>query len=113
MREEGKDFSHEMYEEMKKQAQKEKTVRETVDPEFEVAFRKLNLNRLFNEFNARPMRSNPEELHDNIMVPLARQKMNKKDLLRIKFTQQHKLKREGNRTLRNQFTVEMEKMMDI
>ncbi|TNV86325.1 hypothetical protein FGO68_gene2055 [Halteria grandinella] len=113
MRQEGRDFSHEMYEEMKKQAQKEKTVRETVDPEFEAAFRKLNLNRLFNEFNARPMRSNPEELHDNIMVPVARQKMNKKDLLRLRFVQQHRLKREGQRTLRNQITVEIEKMRDF
>lgn len=57
MKESGQEFSHEMYEEMKKQAQKEKTVREQVDPEFEEAFKKLNLNRLFQEFQARPMRS--------------------------------------------------------
>lgn len=57
MHDEGKGFSHEMYEEMKKQAGQEKTVRDTIDPESEAAFRKLNLNRLFNEFNARPMRS--------------------------------------------------------
>jgi hypothetical protein len=43
-----------MYEEMKRQ---QTTVRDKVDPEFEAAFRKLNLNRLFQEFNARPMRS--------------------------------------------------------
>ena len=57
MKVEGKDFSHEMYEEMKRRASQERTVRETVDPEFEAAFKKLNLNRLFAEFNARPMRS--------------------------------------------------------
>ena len=39
---------------MKKSA-KEKTVRDTVDPEFEAAFRKLNLNKLYNEFIARPI----------------------------------------------------------
>lgn len=70
MRAEGKDFSQEQYEEMKKQ--QGKTVRETVDPEFEAAFRKLNLNRLFQEFNARPMRSQPDELHEQIMVPVSR-----------------------------------------
>jgi hypothetical protein len=72
MRAEGKEFSQEMYEEMKRRAAQEKTVRETVDPEFEAAFKKLNLNRLFAEFNARPMRSAPEELHENLMVPVAR-----------------------------------------
>jgi curved DNA-binding protein CbpA len=63
-RQEGKDFSHEAYEEMRRQAGQNRTVREAVDPEFEAAFRKLNLNRLFQEFNARPMRSSPEELHE-------------------------------------------------
>lgn len=85
MKAEGKEWSHDMYEEMKKQASKEKTIRDQVDPEFEAAFRKLNLNRLFEEFNARPMRSQPEELHENIMVPVSRLKMNKRDLARARF----------------------------
>lgn len=82
MREEGKEFSHEMYEEMKKQASKEKTIREQVDPEFEEAFRKLNLNRLYAEFTARPIRSSPDELHEQIMRPTHKLKMNKRDLAR-------------------------------
>ena len=46
-----------MYEEMKRKSQQEKTVRDKVDPEFEEAFRKLNLNRLFQEFIATPIRN--------------------------------------------------------
>jgi polyhydroxyalkanoate synthesis regulator phasin len=57
MKEEGKDFSHEMYEEMKKNSGTEKTVRDKIDPEFEEAFRKLNINKLYNEFLARPIRN--------------------------------------------------------
>ena len=60
MRAAGKDFSQEAYEQAMRA--KETTVRDRVDPEFEAAFRKLNLNRLFAEFSARPMRSTPEEL---------------------------------------------------
>ena len=37
-------------------------VRETQDPEFEAAFRKLNTQRLFDQFMARPMRSDPGSL---------------------------------------------------
>ncbi len=40
-------FDQDEYERMKT---KTKTVREEVDPEFEDAFRKLNINRLFDEF---------------------------------------------------------------
>jgi hypothetical protein len=89
MKAEGKEFSHEMYEEMKRRASQEKTVRETVDPEFEAAFKKLNLNRLFAEFNARPMRSQPDELHEQVMIPIAKQKMSKRDMARIKFIMEH------------------------
>ena len=56
-----------MYEEMKKQAAKEKTIREEIDPEFVEAFKKLNLNKLYDEFLSRPIRNQPEELHDQIM----------------------------------------------
>ena len=57
-------------------------MRESVDPEFEAAFRKLNLSRLFAEFNARPMRSQPEELHEQIMQPVMRLKMSRRDKAR-------------------------------
>jgi RecA-family ATPase len=101
MRAEGKEWSHEMYEEMKRQASKEKTIRDQVDPEFEAAFRKLNLNRLFEEFNARPMRSQPEELHENLMVPVSRLKMSKRDLARARFVQNHRRNLEIKKSLKN------------
>ena len=56
MRNKGQDFSQEMYEEMKRQRKQERVVREEQDPEFQEAFRKLNIDRLFAEFSARPMR---------------------------------------------------------
>lgn len=59
-----KDFSHEMYQEMKQNAQKSKTIREEMDPEIEEAFKKLNMNKMYREFMTRPMFSSPEELHD-------------------------------------------------
>jgi len=102
-----------MYEEMKKRAAQEKTVRETVDPEFEAAFKKLNLNRLFAEFNARPMRSQPEELHENVMIPVARQKMNKRDLARMKFVQEHRRRQHINKNFKNKLIMEREKFLDI
>ena len=66
----GSDFSHDDYEQMKQSAQK-KTIREEIDPEFQDAFKKLNLNRLYQEFLARPMRSQPDELHETFMQPLS------------------------------------------
>jgi hypothetical protein len=48
------------------------------------------MNRLFAEFNARPMRSQPEELHEQIMRPTFKLKMNKRDLARQKFVEQHR-----------------------
>ena len=84
-----------------------------MDPEFEAAFRKLNLNRLFSEFNARPMMSQPEELHQNIMQPVSRVKMSKRDLARAKFIQQHRRNREIKSSLKNTIIVESEKLKDI
>jgi curved DNA-binding protein CbpA len=110
MKQEGKDPSHEAYEKMKAS---QKTVRETVDPEFEAAFRKLNLNRLFNEFNARPLMSQPEELHQNIMQPVSRLKMSKRDLARARFVQQHNRKRQIIGSFKNTIIVESEKLKDV
>jgi curved DNA-binding protein CbpA len=49
---------------------KETKVRDTIDPEFEAAFRKVNINRHFEEFMARPMRTSPEEMSQNLMQPI-------------------------------------------
>lgn len=99
-----------------KEAQQEapkRTVRETVDPEFEAAFRKLNLNRLFSEFNARPLMSQPEELHQNIMQPVSRLKMSKRDLARARFVQQHTRNRQVLGSLKNTLVVESERLKDV
>ncbi len=60
----GEDFSHAMYEDMKNKSQKSKTIRDEIDPEIEEAFKKLNLNKMYNEFMARPIFTSPDELHD-------------------------------------------------
>jgi len=46
---------------------RKRTVREEQDPEIEEAFKKLNLDKLFGEFDARPMRNKPEDLNEHLM----------------------------------------------
>lgn len=114
MKQQGKgDFSHEMYEDMKSKAQQEKTVRDKIDPEFDEAFRKLNLNRLYEEFLARPMRNQPDELHDQIMQPLHLTKMSKRDIARGKFARDHRLRMKSNKTFKNRIIQERERIMDF
>ena len=50
-----------------KGSQKAEKVRDYQDPEFEEAFKKLNTQRLFNQFMARPMRTSPEEMAEELM----------------------------------------------
>ena len=52
------------------QKQRAKKVRDEQDPEFEAAFKKLNTKKLFDQFMARPMRSSPEELSEELMQPV-------------------------------------------
>eukprot|EP00347_Sterkiella_histriomuscorum_P009334 403341609 len=109
----GQEFSNEMYEEMKKNAQSQKTVRDTIDPEFEEAFKKLNLNRLFKEFQARPLRSSPDELHENFMQPVQMQKMSKRDKARQKFVREHRDKMLIKRSVSNSIIEQMEFIKDV
>ena len=102
-----------MYEEMKKQAQKEKTIREEIDPEFEEAFKKLNLNKMYNEFMARPIRNQPDELHEQIMQPLTMTKMSRRDKARMKFVAEHRKKRMIQSSLKNKAIVFTEALKDI
>jgi hypothetical protein len=76
----------------RKTQQKETKVRDTIDPEFEAAFRKINLNRQFDEFMARPVRTNPEDLAENLMQPVQRKKMSRRDIARIQFIQKYRRK---------------------
>jgi DnaJ-class molecular chaperone len=79
---------------------KETKVRETIDPEFEAAFRKLNINRQFAEFMARPMRSAPEELSESLMQPVQRLKMSKRDIARGQFIQKFRHKQKIKQSLK-------------
>ena len=100
MRDQGEEFSHEMYEEMKRRASK-KTVREEVNPEFERAFRELNLNKLFREFEARPMRSAPEDLMENVMKPVHLKNFSERDKRRMEFVKKHRFHRMSRRRIRD------------
>ncbi|CDW75160.1 cytochrome c biogenesis protein [Stylonychia lemnae] len=109
----GQEFSHEMYEEMKKQAEAQKTVRDTIDPEFDEAFKKLNLNKLYKEFVARPILNQPDELHDQIMKPLSRLKMSRRDLARIKFVSEYRDKQKIKKSIKNRIIEQTEIFKDI
>jgi hypothetical protein len=63
----GQGYTHAMYEEMKKAKQKERVVREDQDPDILREFQKINIDRLFAEFNARPMRQSPGEMGEDFM----------------------------------------------
>ena len=47
------------------------------------------------------MRSQPEELHENLMVPVSRLKMSKRDLARARFVQNHRRNLEIKKSLKN------------
>ena len=62
--------------------QKGQKVRDYQDPEFEEAFRKLNTQRLFDQFMARPIQTNPDELMEEFMVPDHQKNYSKRDKAR-------------------------------
>ena len=95
------------------QKQKARKVRDEQDPEFEAAFKKLNTKRLFDQFMARPMRSTPEELSEELMQPVQKQKMSRRDLARQKFIQEFRRKQMQKESLKNRAIVEYERYQDI
>lgn len=78
----GEEFTYEMFMAMRRAKQKERVVREHQDPEFEEALRKVDLNRFMYDFEKRPMRSDPDELAENLCVPDMDRKMSKRDKFR-------------------------------
>ena len=64
---------------------KSQTVRDFQDPEFEMEFQRMNTQKAFNEFMARPMRSTPEEMHEELMQPLHMKNFSRKDRARRKY----------------------------
>ncbi len=59
------------------------------------------------------MRSQPEELSENLMVPVSRLKMNKRDLARARFVQNHRRNLEIKKSVKNQLILETEKIKDF
>ena len=88
-------------------------MRDYQDPEFEAAFKKMNIQRDFDLFMARPMQSRPEELMEEFMVEEHVKKMSKRDKARKQFIQNFKRNQAIKKSLRNQVTVELEKLKDI
>lgn len=102
-----------MYEEMKKASQAERAIREEQDPTFKQAFDKLNIDRLFQEFSARPLRSNPDELGEDLMQMQHEKKMSRRDKARSAFVREFRKKQEIKANLHNTLTMEREKWLDI
>ena len=78
----GSEFTEDMFYKMKKTQQKERVVREDQDPEIQAAFKKLNIDKLFMEFNARPMRSSVNEMAEDFMQMEHERKMSRRDKAR-------------------------------
>ena len=76
------DFNEEMYYNMKKTQQQERVVREDQDPEIQAAFQKLNIDKLFMEFTARPIRSSVNEMAEDFLQMEHERKMSKRDKAR-------------------------------
>mmetsp|Transcript_11968 Transcript_11968/g.20207 ORF Transcript_11968/g.20207 Transcript_11968/m.20207 type:complete len:340 (-) Transcript_11968:600-1619(-) len=106
------DFSYSSWRSMKRQ-RKEKIIREELDPEFHEAFKKLNIEQLFAEFNARPLRSSMGEMAESFMQMDMERKMSRRDKARAKFVRDHKIKQLKKKNLRNVIITEQEHYYDF
>jgi curved DNA-binding protein CbpA len=71
--------------------------RETIDPEIEEELKKWNFDKMFMEFNERPMRSHPGDL--KVMEPIIIQKMSRRDIARMKFVLKRREMEKINRNI--------------
>lgn len=113
MKSQGREFNQEMYQEMKRAHRAERAVREEQDPEFKEAFKELNIERLFAEFNARPMRTSPSDLAENLGQMQQERKMSARDKARAKFVREHRKKEAIEGSLRNTLIMERERYLDV
>lgn len=113
MKMEGREFNQEMYQEMKRAHRAERAVREEQDPDFKEAFNKLNIDRLFAEFNARPMRQSPSDLSENLGQMQHERKMSARDKARSKFVKEHRKKMAIEGSIKNTLIMEREKYLDM
>ena len=62
---------------------------------------------------ARPMRTRPEDLAENVLVPDAQKKMSRRDIVRAQFLIKFRNTKKIKGSFVNRATVEVEKMRDI
>jgi len=91
-------FDSEAYQKMKRKTSK---VREEIDPEIEAELKKWNFDKMFMEFNDRPMRSHPDEL--KVMQPEIIKKMSRRDIARMKFVSKRREMEKINRNIRKRY----------
>ena len=65
-------------------------VREEQDPEIQQAWEKMNVERLFQEFTSRPIRSSVNEMADNYMAMDSEKRMSARDKARRDFVRNFK-----------------------
>ena len=101
-------FDQQAYQNLKKKASK---VREEIDPEFEEELKKYDFDKMFRQFNERPMRSHPEELkvmeHDMI------KKMSRRDIARMTFVRKRREMEKINKSIRLRLRQEQLKLHDV
>ena len=113
MKAQGQSYSQAGYEDMRKAYRKERTIREDQDPEFKEAFKKLNIERLFAEFTARPKRSTVNEMAEEFMQMDVEKKMSRRDKARKKFIHNFKMKQARQTGMKNMIIAEREKFLDF
>ena len=101
-------FDRRMYERMKRRASK---IREEIDPEFEEELKKYDFDKMFRQFNQRPMRSHPEELR--VMEPIIFRKMSRRDIARMKFVTKRRQRDKINSSFKLKFQEQRLKLLDV
>lgn len=109
----GQEFTYEMWTDLKRKAKKERTIREEQDPDIQAAFRKLNMDRLFQEFTQRPTRSSVTEMAEDFMQMEHEKKMSKREKSRKKFISEFKRQQAIKKNLKNTLIAERERFLDM
>lgn len=68
---------------------------------------------MFNQFMARPMRTRPEDMAEDLMKPTQQKKMSRRDEARARFIINFRNQQKIKNSFRNTVTVNLEKLKDI
>ena len=71
------------------------------------------MDRLFHEFNKRPMRQTPDELAENLMPMEHERRMTKRDKARRAFVNDFNRKQKQKRGVKNIAEAERERFLDM